>query len=80
MENVVAQDRDNIATLINFSWATYHTTPLRMICAKCSSVMVESLNYAYTVNRTIGAKVRKAEAIRLEYLIMDLSRSRINRL
>lgn len=80
MENVVAQDPDNTVMLINFSWATYHTMLPRMICARYSSVMVESLNYAYTVNRTTDAKVHKVETIPLEYLITDLSRSRINRL
>lgn len=80
MGNVVAQDQDNTATLINFSWATYHITLLRMICARYSSVTVESLNYAYIVNRMTDAKVHKAETIPLEYLITDLLRSKINRL
>lgn len=74
----MARDQDSTVTLINFSWATYHTTPLKMICAKYSNVMVELLSYACTVNRMTD--VNRKEIIPLEYLITDLSRLRINRL
>lgn len=76
----MAQDQDNTVTLINFSWVTYHTTLPRMICVKYSSVMVELLNCACTVNQTTDAKALKAETTLRECLIMDLSRSKINKL
>jgi len=80
MENVVEQDRDNTVTLINYFWAICHTMHLKMICAKYLNVMAELPNYVCIVNQMTDAKAHKVETILRECLIMDLSRSRINRL
>lgn len=78
MEKGVVQD--NIAMLINFSWATYRIMHLKVIYARYSSVMEELQSCVCIVNRMTGARVHKAETTLRECLITVLLHSKISKL